>query len=76
MIECPPIARAVVVSVAAPPDNVPVPRVLAPSLKVTVPVAVPDPGATAATVAVNVNDCPELDGLVPLVSAIAVVVLA
>ena len=43
--------------------SVPVPSVLLPSLKVTVPVAVPEPGALAVTVAVNVTDCPKTDGL-------------
>jgi hypothetical protein len=42
---------------------VPVPRVVLPSLKVTVPVGVPAPGATAATVAVNVTDWPKTDGV-------------
>ena len=36
-----------------------VPRVVVPSLNVTVPVGVPDPDET---VAVNVTDCPEFDG--------------
>ena len=39
-----------------------VPRMLAPSLKVTVPVGVPAPGAIAVTVAVNVTDCPTDEG--------------
>ncbi len=34
-----------------------------PSLKVTVPLGVPAPGATAATVAVNVTRWPKTDGL-------------
>lgn len=51
-------------NVATPaPFRVPVPRVVAPSLKVTVPVGVPDPGDTAATVAVKVTDWPKTDGL-------------
>ena len=74
VMECGPTASALVISVAVPPASVPVPMVVAPSLNVIVPVAVPDPGATAATVAVNVNDCPVVEGLVPLVSASAVVV--
>src|SRR2546429_8941009 len=41
----------------------PVPRVLDPSLKVTVPVGVPAPGLFAVTVAVKVTDCPDTDGL-------------
>ena len=42
----------------AAPLRVPVPSVAAPSMNVTVPVAVPAPGATMVTVAVNVTDCP------------------
>jgi hypothetical protein len=52
------------VNVAWPePFRVPVPRVLGPSLKVTVPVGVPAPGLFTVTVAVNVTDCPNADGL-------------
>lgn len=50
------------------------PIVVAPSLNVTVPVGLPAPGATAATVAVNVTDCPKFDGFAP--DATVVVVLA
>ena len=46
--------------------------VAAPSLKVTVPVAVPDPGATAATVAVKVTDWPEVEGLTLLTNVVVV----
>jgi hypothetical protein len=42
--------------------RVPVPMVLLPSLKVTVPVGLPAPGETGATVAVNVTVLPEKDG--------------
>ena len=53
----PPAAREGVLKVATPlPFKVPVPRVVAPFLKVTVPLAVPAPGETALTVAVNVTD--------------------
>ena len=38
-------------------------RVTAPSVKVTLPVGVPAPGATAVTVAVKVTTWPETDGL-------------
>ena len=38
-------------------------RVVAPSVKVTVPLGVPAPGATAATVAVKVTAWPNTDGL-------------
>ena len=43
-------------------ESVPVPSVFEPSLNVTVPLGLPLPGATAATVAVNVTDWPEADG--------------
>ena len=39
------------------------PSVVAPSLKVIVPVGVPEPGAIAAMLAVNVTDWPKADGL-------------
>ena len=48
------------------------PSVVAPSMNVTVPVAVPAPGACTVTVAVNVTDCPTFDGFVEDVSAVAV----
>ena len=51
-----------VVNVATPPLRVPVPMELPPSLNVTVPVGVPDPGATAETVTVKVIDCPKTAG--------------
>ena len=43
------------------PFRVPVPRVLGPSLKVTVPVGVPAPGLFAFTVAVKVTACPDTE---------------
>ena len=46
-------------NVAIPALSVPVPSVVAPSLNVTVPVAV-----LGVTVAVNVTDCPNAEGLV------------
>ena len=52
-------------NVALPALSVPVPRVVAPSLNVTVPVAV-----LGVTVAVNVTDCPNVEGLVPDVTAV------
>ena len=51
-----PTARAEVANVARPPLSVPVPMGLPPSRKVTVPLGVPVPGATADTVAVKVTD--------------------
>src|SRR6266699_1227184 len=41
--------------------RVPVPRVLGPSLKVTVPVGVPAPGLFVFTVAVKVTACPDTE---------------
>ena len=57
VIEYVPTESAVVegVKVATPPDSVPVPSIVAPSLRVTVPDGVPEPGASATTVAVNVG---------------------
>jgi hypothetical protein len=48
---------------------------LPPSRNVTVPVAVPAPGATGETVAVNVTDCPKAEGFCDEVTAVAVLVL-
>ena len=51
-------------NVAVLPESVAgLPSALAPSMNCTVPVAVPPPGATVATVAVSVVDWPEVDGL-------------
>ncbi len=44
--------------------------VVLPSVKVTVPVAVPAPGLTAATVAVNVTAWPQTDGLAAEVTVV------
>ena len=48
------------------------PRLVAPSKKVTVPDGVPAPGATAVTVAVKVTGWPETDGLALEASAVLV----
>ena len=56
MIECAAADSVEVTKVAVPLLNAPVPNVVAPSLKVTVPVGTPEPGAAAATVAVKVTD--------------------
>ena len=61
--------------VAMPALSVPVPSVVAPSLKVTVPVGVPAPGAVAATVAVKVTACPNTDGLAEEESAVVVLAM-
>ena len=65
MIGCDPTASVLVTNVAWPEAfRVPVPRVLGPSLKVTVPVGVPAPLVLAFTVAVKVTGCPDTDGLI------------
>ena len=51
-----PTASDAMDKVAVPDARVPVPMMLEPFLKVTVPEAVPAPGETAATVAVKVTD--------------------
>ena len=45
------------------PIRVAVANELPPSWKVAVPVGTPAPGDIATTVAVNVTDCPTIDGL-------------
>lgn len=63
MIECEPTASAEVVKVVQPAlFNVPVPSVVAPSMKISVPVGVPVAGASTLTVPVKVTDCPHTDG--------------
>ena len=44
-------------------SRVPVPRLLGPSSKVTVPLGVTPMGLFAVTVAVKVTDCPDTEGL-------------
>ncbi|GAO05925.1 hypothetical protein TPA0598_01_02950 [Streptomyces lydicamycinicus] len=62
MTVCVPTPSALVVTLAVPPDRVPV-KVGPPLMtKVTVPVGVPAPGATGATVAVKVTGSPNTDG--------------
>jgi len=62
-MECRPEASEDVTSVACPPLSVPVPRLVAPSRKLTVPVGVPAAGNTGVTVADSVTDCPTVPGL-------------
>ena len=57
---------------AVPPLSVPVPRVVEPSRKLTVPVGVPLPGATALTVAVKVTDSPKTEGFADEVTLLVV----
>ena len=61
VIECEPAASAEVVKVAWPLFNKWVPRVVPPSLKVTLPAGTPVP-EDGETVAVNVTDCPRVEG--------------
>jgi hypothetical protein len=56
-------------------DNVPLPITVAPSRKLTVPVGVPAPGLTTATVAVKVVDCPKTVGLTDEVRLVVVLAL-
>jgi len=59
-----PLERVEVENVATPaPFSVPMPSVVAPSLKVTVPVGLPEPGDTAKIVAVKETDWPKTEGL-------------
>jgi hypothetical protein len=58
VIDLAPAPRLVVVKAATPPASVPEPNVALPFLKLTVPVGVPD----EETVAVNVTDCPKVEG--------------
>ena len=57
MIECVPTDSVVVEKLVVLPARVPVPSTVAPSMKVTVPVA------PAESDAVNVTDAPGVDGL-------------
>jgi hypothetical protein len=73
VIEWLPVVSVDVPKVATPlPFRSAVPSVVAPSLNVTVPVGVP---AVDVTVAVNVTDCPNVDGFSAEVSAVAVAAL-
>jgi len=70
-----PSVSAVVEYVATPVLSVvPVPKVADPSLKVTIDPSGtgPAPGEVTVTVAVNVTDCPETDGLREEVKAVLV----
>ena len=70
-MECAPTAREAVVSVAMPKESsAPVPRLVAPSRNVTVPVGMP---AGELTVAVKVTGWPKVDGFA---EEIAVTVVA
>src|SRR6267378_2783627 len=71
VIECEPRLDEDVTSVATPPLRAPVPSVVAPSLKSTVPLGVPP---EPVTVAVNVTDCANVEGLGELLSVVVVLV--
>jgi hypothetical protein len=64
VIEWLPASRLDVEKVAVPPFSVPVPSVVDPSLKVTLPVGAPAPGVLTLTFAVNVTLWPYTDGLI------------
>jgi hypothetical protein len=70
LIECDPAASVEVAKLAPPPLSVPVPSVVLPSLKVTVPVA-----AEGETVAVKVTEEPNVDGFAEEASATVVLAL-
>ncbi len=55
--------------------NVQLPITVAPSRKLTVPAGLPAPGATTATVAVNVTLWPKTDGLAEDVRLVLVLAL-
>ena len=67
-----PTASEAMDKVAVPAVRVPVPKRVVPSKKLTVPVAVPAPGETAATVAVKVTVWPKAEGLAEDVNAVVV----
>jgi hypothetical protein len=62
------------VASATPPTTwiVPVPTTVEPSLKVTVPVGKPAPGATTLSLAVKVTACPELTDLAEALTTVLV----
>src|SRR6266536_5341240 len=70
-MECPPAARLDVENCAAPAFKATVASVMPPSLKVKLPEGVPDPDAT---VAVNVTNCPTLEGFCDEASVVFVAV--
>ena len=75
VIECDPTASDGVVNVAFPELKVAVPKVVLPSMKVMVPVGVPEPGAKTLTVAVKVMLWLRMDGLAEVLIATDVAAL-
>ena len=61
--------------VAEPEVRLTIPREVTPSKNSTDPVAVPAPGAVAATVAVKVTDCAKTEGFTEDVNAVVVLAL-
>jgi hypothetical protein len=72
MLKLLPTGKLEVDKVAEPLLSVPDPKRVVPSKKLTVPVAVPAPGETAATVAVKVTVWPKAEGLAEDVNAVVV----
>ena len=70
MIVCDATVKVEVEKDALPPLTVPLPRVVDPSLNVTVPVGVPEP--EGVMVAVNFTACPNCDGLFEEVTTVLV----
>ncbi len=75
MIECDPTESDDVLKLAAPLVSETVPRDVVPSIKVTLPVAVPAPGDCAETVAVKVTACPSEEGFGAAVTLVVVAAL-
>jgi hypothetical protein len=71
VIECEPTASAEVLSIVVPELSVPLPICVVPSLKVTVPVGLPDPDF-GATVAVNITLCPVVGDVLDEASEVVV----
>jgi len=73
----PPTESEGVENVAVPPLRFALPLMGTPlSLKITLPVGVPVPGFTAATVAVNITHWPKTDGLADALTDIVVLALS
>src|SRR5438876_11019852 len=62
LMPCDPTDNVETIILACPATSGAVPKLVPPWSKLTVPVGVPLPGATATTVAVNVTGCPKTDG--------------
>src|SRR5260370_11887195 len=68
-----PATRDEVVKLAVPAVSGMVPNAVAPSRKVTIPLGIPAPGATAVIAALKVTACPKTVGLAEEVSEVVVV---